>query len=323
MDTYEHTKYNCTTESLKSTLEEYGVAVIPNVLTPDECRQMYLGFWNYFEHISQNWNTPINRELLDTMKEFFKLFPTHGMLLQHFEIGHTQFIWDVRQNEKIVEIFSKLWNCKNEELLVSFDGAGFGMKPEVTNRGWFRNSWFHTDQSFIRNDFECVQSWVTALDVEKGDATLAVYEGSHKYHEEFAKTFGKKDKNDWCKIDQDREEEFFKQKGCQIKRIACPKGSLVLWDSRTLHHGSEPIKGRMNPKNRAVAYVCYQPRKLATKKQIEKKQNAFKNRRMCSHWPTKSKLFGKHPQTYGNPLPSIEPIPEPTLSDLGKKLAGF
>ena len=43
----------------------------------------------------------------------------------------------------------------------------------------------YTDQSYQRNDFECIQGVVTLYDVEEGDATLKVLEGSNKYHGEY------------------------------------------------------------------------------------------------------------------------------------------
>ena len=55
--------------------------------------------------------------------------------------------------------------------------------PEETNRGWHRSTWYHTDQSYLRPDFECVQDWVTAYDVDEGDATLAFMEKSNIYHD--------------------------------------------------------------------------------------------------------------------------------------------
>ena len=33
------------------------------------------------------------------------------MLIQQHSIGHSQFIWDVRQNEKIADVFAKIWKC--------------------------------------------------------------------------------------------------------------------------------------------------------------------------------------------------------------------
>lgn len=85
------------------------------------------------------------------------------MLLQQWSVGHAQFIWDLRQNPSVVNVFSHLWSVPQEDLLTSFDGASFHMPPETTGFGWYReNMWLHTDQSYQRPLFECVQSWLTA-----------------------------------------------------------------------------------------------------------------------------------------------------------------
>jgi hypothetical protein len=326
MDKYEYERYSCTAETLTATLNTYGVAIIPGILNEEECDNMVSGIWDYFEHITQTWDTKISRTNKDSWKGIYKLFPSHSMLLQHFNIGQSQVVWDLRQNEKIVEPFAKLWSCKQEELLVSFDGLSFAMPPEETNRGWYRNhTWYHADQSFMRNGFECVQSWITGLDVDPGDATLAFYEGSHKFHNDFAETFELKDKKDskkdWYKLEKD-EEQFFAER-CAEKRISCPKGSLVFWDSRTIHCGTEPIKGRTTPKHRAVVYLCYRPRIFATPAKLKKKTKAFNEMRMTSHWPCKATLFPKKPRTWGKTIPEIVPIGPPRLTELGKKLSGF
>jgi hypothetical protein len=49
----------------------------------------------------------------------------------------------------------------------------------------------------------------------------------------------------------------------------------------------------------------------------------FNELRLTTHWPSKPRLFPKHPRTYGNELPVINNIEKPQLSELGKKLAGF
>jgi hypothetical protein len=197
------------------------------------------------------------------------------------------------------------------------------MPPEVVKRGWNRNNtWYHTDQSFARNEFECVQSWVTGLDVNEGDATLAFLEGSNQFHAEVASKFSKTDSADWAKLSKE-EETYYVEKGCAYKKIKCPKGSMVFWDSRTIHCGSEAIKGRAKENLRAIAYLCYLPRSLCSKANIKKKQKAYNELRRTTHNPVKVKLFPKHPRTYGNPLPDIKPITEPILTKLGKYLAGF
>ena len=65
------------------------------------------------------------------------------------------------------------------------------------------------------------------------------------------------------------------------------------------------------------------PRSLSTKKELLKKQKAFEELRMTSHWPAKVKLFPKNPRTYGGKLPEITIIDRPVVNDLGLKLSGF
>lgn len=320
---YECDKYLCTKETLKDTLDKFGVAIVPSVLNEEECDAMISGMWDFFEHITQEWSVPIDRNDKSTWRGMYKLYPMHSMLFQYFSVGQAQVSWDIRQKQKIVEIFSHFWNTKCNDLMVSFDGFSFNMPPEVTNRGWNRNNtWYHTDQSFLRPEFECMQTWVTGLDVEDGDATLAFYEGSNKFHREFAETFNVSNKKDWYKLNKE-EEQFYLDRGCERKKIMCPKGSLVCWDSRTIHCGTEAERTRENEKLRTVIYLCYKPRSQATTANIKKKRKAFNELRTTSHWPCRVKLFGKNPRTYGNELPNITPINNPVLTPLGRYLAGF
>jgi hypothetical protein len=170
-----------------------------------------------------------------------------------------------------------------------------------------------------------------------------VLKGSHAHHGEFSRRFfnamesleGSSDapkgalsapfKTDWYKLKSQEELDFFiKEKGCEPIRICCPRGSLVLWDSRTMHAGYESSRSRTNPNFRMVAYVCYVPRSQATPKQLLKKQKAFNEQRTTSHWPQYSKLFGKTPRTYGNAeLPFVASVEPPKLTEFGRKLAGF
>lgn len=323
MDLYEYNKYVTDKTNCKKTLDKYGVAIIPNVLTNKECDTMVDGVWKFFEDITKNTDNKILKKDKTTWKHMYNLFPMHSMLIQHWGVGHNQASWDVRQNKKVVEIFAKLWNCKNEDLLVSFDGLSFGLPHEVTKRGYYRgNTWYHSDQSFTRNDFECIQGWVTGLDVNKGDATLTFMEKSHKYHKEFSEKFNVTNKSDWYKLTP-KEEEFYVNKKCTYKRIMCPKGSLVLWDSRTIHCGCEALKERPQQNMRCVIYTCYQPKTKCDEKNLKKKVKALEDLRTTSHWPCKIKLFPKNPRTYGNELPKINKLDPPELTKLGRSLAGL
>ena len=320
---YEYKKYICTKETLKDTINTYGVAIIPNVLNENECNILCNQIWDFFEHITQKWEIPINRKDMNTWREFYKLYPLHSMLVQYWDIGHTQASWNVRQHRNIAEIFAHFWDCPINDLLVSFDGLSFNLPPEITKKGWNKgNTWYHTDQSFMTKEFACIQSFITGLDINEYDATLSFMEGSNHYHEEFGQKYNITDKSDWYKLTKEQE-VFYHDKGCNIKNIKCPKGSLVFWDSRTIHCGIEADKRRTMPNIRAVIYLCYMPRELCNITNIKKKQTAFNELRTTSHYPCKIKLFPKTPRTYGGIIPTITPIEKPILNELGKKLAGF
>ena len=323
---YEYKKYIANKDNLQKVLKKYGVAIIPNVIDIKECDEMNKGMWNYLEHITKNSDSKILKKDNTTWRNFSTLFPKHSMLLQQWSIGHAQFIWNLRQKEKIVDIFSKLWNCNNEDLLVSFDGASFHLPPEVTGIGWNRNSnWLHTDISYTRSDEKSIQSWITANDVNEGDATLTFLEKSHLYHKDFGKHFNIDDKNDWYVLNKNNNDEldFYLNKGCKQMNIKCPAGSIVFWNSQTIHSGTEAMKTRENINTRCIVYLCYSPRSMATSKDLYSKLKAFKELRTTSHYPHKAKMFPIIPRTYGKPIPNITQIKPPILSDLGKKLAGF
>jgi hypothetical protein len=342
---YEYEKYVCTSATLWETLQEYGVAVIPSVLSEHECTAIVDGMWDTLEHITQNFdlettNGPIDRNDETTWRSFYELFPLHSMLVQHWGIGHSQYIWNIRQNPKILKIWADFWQVRPEDLLVSFDAASYHFPPETTNKGWYApraeavktGGWLHTDQSFTRNDFECVQSWVTGLDVNEGDASLVVLEGSHKYHGTFAKKFGmvekKSAKADWTKLSEPEHYNFYIKGGggrqpCPRRVVKCPKGSVVFWDSRTIHAGQEPVKTREEPNFRSIVYLCYAPRAQATEKALEKKIKYFEEQRMTNHWPHKITVFPKQPYTRGNPIPDMTSLPKPVLKPIGRYLAGY
>lgn len=324
MSNYEFTKYTTTKEQIRETIEQYGVAILPNVLDDSECDSLVSGIWDYFEQLTSFWSVPIDRNKPESWKEIYKLYPKHSMLFQHYSVGHAQVCWDLRQNPKCVDIFSTLWNVKPEDLLVSYDGLSFHIPPEITKRGWNQNhTWYHTDQSYTRNNFECIQSWATGLDVEDGDATLAFLEGSNRFHKEFQEHFKITDKSDWYKLSEVEEQWYF-QKGCVPKKIKCPKGSLVFWDSRTIHCGVEATKQRDHQAFRAVVYLCYTPRAWCTEANLAKKRKYLEELRTTNHYPQKPKIFSKTPRTYGGPEPEmIHEIQPPILTPLGKRLAGY
>ena len=142
-------------------------------------------------------------------------------------------------------------------------------------------------------------------------------------HKAFADHFKITDKSDWYKLSE-TEEQWYIQQGCTPKKIQCPKGSMVFWDSRTIHCGVEAEKHRHEQNFRAVIYLCYTPRAWITKANLQKKQKYLEELRTTNHYPQKPKVFSKTPRTYGGPpVPEVTLLTDPTLTPLGKRLAGY
>lgn len=295
---------------IKQTLEIWGVCIVPNVVDHDTCDEIINGMiWN-FEFMTSKLPTPFIFENTETWETLELFEPLHNMLYQHWGIGQSQYIWDnVRSNPGVIDCFSNIWG--SDRLIVSFDGISLHLPGELSGKNHFqKNDWYHFDQSPLRYGFECVQGLINAFDTNEGDATLTVLTRSHLYFEQYCRdrvehfinekgsgdmnSLKKEFGDNWLKV---KELDYFKSKGCNELRIVCPKGSLVLWDSRTLHQGSQPLNGRPNPNFRAAVYVSMVPAHHRTQfycseKIFEKKSIEYVNsRRMTNHWPQFRKLL--------------------------------
>jgi hypothetical protein len=51
---YEYDKYVTNINNISNTLNQYGVAIVPNILNHQECDVMKQGMWDYLETITSN-----------------------------------------------------------------------------------------------------------------------------------------------------------------------------------------------------------------------------------------------------------------------------
>jgi hypothetical protein len=365
---YKYSSYVTDIKGVSEKLQKYGVAIIPNVIDKEETLALREGVAKYLKRLTSA--LPTTGKSLDidlshstkvkgdssTFWKMQRLFLTHHTMFQRWQAGHIQEVWDVRQNPKVAKVFAKgLWKVSKEDLQVSFDGLSFLIPPETTGKG-FENGqntrgsegWLHTDQGWGKRpktepreeeayDGESVQSWITAYPVEEGDGTLVVLEKSHLYHEEFGKKFDQTHSKNWCQLAKvpprkgKSPMDFYLERGCKKVYIKCPAGSMVLWDSRTIHAGSLPIKGREHKNPRLVTYVCYTPRDWCTEGVMKKRRKALEDLRTTSHLPHSPTLFPVKPRLFAHQselkgdleaLADASVVKPPKLSSLGKRLAG-
>jgi hypothetical protein len=269
-------------------LRDKGYAVVPGVLSDAECEAVFAKVKVFFAAHG-----------VDLSARNAPKYPNIHGIVQHMGVGHSQAVWDVRLNQRVQDVFARLYGTN--DLLVSFDGLCV-MQPW---RRFGTKSWLHFDQGPRRQGRHCIQGYVNILD--SSDATsgsLSVVPGSHLKHADFWRRFpdaaAKAGSNDWYKLANDEQRSFFDG---EAVRVHGPRGSLVLWDSRTLHQN---MPASDEPKNwRCVVYTCYQPRSLATDRLLAKKAAAFDDYRMTTHWPAEQiKLFPKSWRTFGEPVPA-------------------
>ena len=69
-----------TPEEVPRIVAEKGAAILPGVLTPEECTAFREGMLDAAEHFTSNLEVPFDRTRTETYGSIFKLAPNHGGL---------------------------------------------------------------------------------------------------------------------------------------------------------------------------------------------------------------------------------------------------
>lgn len=273
---------NITYDNINNSIKKYGFVVIKNVITNKQSDNYVNDIWSWLEKITYN---NINRNdntthitYEDAKEKKLKNYnwPTgkNGIISSH-GISHANFVWKARTEKNVKNVFSKLWNTN--ELLTSFDGICV-MKPSNE----VNNSWFHFDQSPTKKGLHCIQGFINLQDTTEKDGCLMIYPSSNNYHEEYFNDNKISFDDDWYSFNKtNKANEWMENKGLKPYKVIAPKGSLVLWDSRTAHCSSLPLSNNI----RYTIYVCMTPKSLASSKILNEKRKIFKNRIGTNHWP--------------------------------------
>ena len=295
-------------------LEKYGYAVIPDILKLDECIHFRDRIWTELEYVSKN---KFNHSIIDTWKYFDLFNPSYSMLLHNHSLGHIQPIWDLRQHPSIYNVFENIWMEPVENLLTSFDGMAVLLPPEKTGKGYISDEWYHTDQSSKKIGRHCIQSMITLYDINEYDSTISLLEKSHLFHESFFIDCQINNRSDWYLLKNDQK-NYFIDKSCNEIMIRAKAGSMILWDSRTIHQGKGVDPLRTIENFRMVIYISMMPRSTITNpKLIQYRIKAFNKQKITSHWANSLFLF---PNKNSNELNLIN---KPVLNEIGRKLVGF
>lgn len=334
-------------------LEEQGYCVIPQVLSTAEAEALYQRVWH--ELIEKAWpNCRMNDR--SNWKEAFPIHNKMGIFAG--PAGQTQVMWDLRQDPRIVDVFARVWNTN--DLIVSMDGLSFMCPPEIRD-GYFE-PWPHVDQAILRRQDNVahnnnppvgfvsesllktqpytIQGQFLFEDSFDGDGGFYCIPKSHLRFTEFAPDL---ETINAMEIPKDERrsarhkflQEFFDDRRDEcgnpycMKHITAARGSLILWDSRTIHWNQHPNKDRShtdNPRVRMVGYLCYVPKarladagRVLRKEAFEKGVSTGHNPVYPEHKYTKDHIYQEFIQHLEDPS-YIQP--KINLTPLGKSLLG-
>ena len=269
-------------------LFEKGYTMIPNVINENEIMDYIFEFNKWMDSFENS-------------DELHSMIHRNG-IFKYFNVGHQRFAWLLRTNNKIQNIFKKIWNT--DELVTSFDGCCY--YPKISNEN--DTYWVHSDQSCIKKGFRCVQSFVSLT--KNKEKTFIVFENTHKLHEDYGIKYNIDNPSDWNPICQ----EYLEYINIPPKFLQVEPGMMVLWDSRTFHQNT------CGPPNsieeRLVQYLCFLPKNHANNNEEErnKRQYYFENEYTTNHYPYPMAHVPKQPNNkiyieYNN-------LPKPYLDDL-------
>ncbi|CAI7618758.1 unnamed protein product [Penicillium discolor] len=300
-------------------LRDNGFAVIKNAIPQDRAIA--------YQQKAREWLKSFGNDELDYENPetwLAKNLPIQSTIntFSAYAVAHEKFMWDARMEAGVIEAFSKIWGT--EELLVSFDSLNvtFPNRKDVPRKG----AWEHVDQSPFRRGMHCVQGIINLSTAGPDDGGLVVYPGSHHLVDEFFDT--QTDPSTWSTKDlywlDQTKIDWFKARGCSPHKVCADIGDLIVWDSRTIHYGSEPAETSQTI--RTVIYAAYSPAKFASTETLQCKSEVFSKYGGTTHWPHDNVVVRKTcamlPDGTRDPRDREEPLELPQISDQLLKLAG-
>ncbi|KAL5014722.1 hypothetical protein ScPMuIL_008992 [Solemya velum] len=273
------TSFSFDRETAVKELDGRGYTMIPGILTETECDTYTNQYKSWIDQFGQD-DFPHSR----------------NSVIQGYRIGQFEPGWNARLKTKAV--FASLW--KTQKLLTSVDAIAVARPPEQDGSPFADEgqTWFHLDQGGQRQGLHAYQGALYLEETTDTDYCFRVMEGSHKHHEQlfvdFPGALGATKRSEFLRL-QPKKLDWYRKKDIVSRKVPCPKGGLILWDSRLIHDSVRPQHGRPNTDRwRFVVFVCMTPAIWASTKDIERKQQAYAKRMLTSHWPSQGVRIFRH-----------------------------
>lgn len=306
----------CTPETLKATVEQFGVAVLPGVLCGNERHYMVELSDHMFEKDSDDEDEDFDKAEDDIKRPF----ETGCELREAFGVGHMNPMWTVRQHPNVVRANQILYGEK--DLVTNFDGAA-PMLDDDRSLVFTGRLNLRTEAS-PRND--AAKPVYRSLFELRGtywmEQVFCCVPGSHKLHKEFFEAQYPGDTHvepgSSFELKTSDDLKFFHDRGCKEIGLVVPEGSMIFWDSRMFFDNIRPgAEDEYLEIERRAFYNCMVPRVWLSTEQLEQNIQNFEEQRTTSHAPHETRVFT------GPPTAVWPRTDKDIVTPLGRRLIGY
>ncbi|CAK9061014.1 unnamed protein product [Durusdinium trenchii] len=257
-------------ERIRSTFREHGVCIVTDVISPEDCMALE-DLWHddLLQLLDESKLDPQVAKQAAAVKETVKAWPKHwdshlgnkGMASKH-ALPHGSFAWGARLHPNVRRVFAELYEMGEEDLAVGLDNVFWCSAEEAgTNTN---PEWLHVDQNHCTGiTWTCAQGVLYVWPSGPNDSSTVVWPKSHTevydhmMGDPEAIHRGRSMGGQSVKLkelqDAKIREELMRDAFEKSRRVPCPAGSLLLWDSRTVHQG-----WRGGP--RLAMPICWEPK---------------------------------------------------------------
>lgn len=258
---------------LREVIANEGVAIVTNVLTPSDIESAKSGMVDWIKERVPNFSIDDPSTFAAAARSTF----IHR-IVKHYGVGQAQFMVDLRSNPRVLQMFSAIHNIPVDQLRCGFDGCCFMPPPEhlsSRHRAFDDNSkgWLHRDQSLVdarseqlvADQSDTIQGLVNLIDATRDDGTFTCIPGTQIFTEQLRERWEArgitkaKMRAQWLKMSDEDLNWITDTMGYHVYRVPLPAGSMVFWDSRTIHSNCYPKRSRSVPRWRMCAYICMFP----------------------------------------------------------------
>eukprot|EP01035_Chromulina_nebulosa_P029065 gene29065-38481_t len=301
-----HDNNSSDSNQLLETLDKFGVAIVTNLCTKEEIVSMEKTLGKELFSLLKEENSPdlahtpsilslitsfSNFNLSDRHEEIVRQWPSASLLGAPFVVDYGlpqgKFAWSVRMLPQIRKVYEKLY--PSEELVTGMDVLFF--KPSLSRPSQSSEFSAHADQNIHApngiGDWKVYQSvlylWPA---LTEDDATTVVWPGSHKLaypelvndsNSEMCGKLGYHYTEVRAMRNKSSAENLERRFLAEARRMRMPAGSLLVWNSKTLHQG-----WRSGP--RLAMPVCWEPRHRRTGVAFLRKIRLILQGLPTTHW---------------------------------------